>query len=245
MIPDERGGGQLDIVEEEQVLLLRHHDVHLDGLVGEAGRVGRHYEQSRAQLARLGVGGAPHDEHGLSLVDTGDVDLPAVQHPGVAVTRGHGRQLVRVRPRIGLGNAEGHDRRSAGDLRQPVLLLLVGAEPGDDRPADSRRDHHHQQAAAGRGELLENDGQLIQAGSAAAVLLGQVDPDEPELARLLPQLGQPAAAAGLLGEVGVAVPVAEIGHRRPQRALLIALGEVHWGSSSDLTTASTLPTCTC
>ena len=71
-------------------------------------------------------------------------------------------------------------------------LLLVVAEPGDHRAGDGGGDDHQQQGAAGGGQLLLDDGQLGHALPAAAVLLGQVDAQEPELAARLPELGGPA-----------------------------------------------------
>src|SRR5215469_2548717 len=126
-----------------------------------------------------------------------------------------------------------------------MLLLLIRAEPGDDRAADCGRDDHHQQATTRRREFLQDDRQLVHASPAAAELLRQVHAQEAKLACVLPELRQLPPGARLLGEVGVAIPAAQLSHRRAQRALLVGLGEVHWVSSSGLTTASTLPTSTC
>src|SRR5258708_26474932 len=48
-------------------------------------------------------------------------------------------------------------------------------------------------------------------------LLREVDADEAELGCFLPQLGQPAAAAGLAGEICVAVLCAELGSSQADR----------------------------
>ena len=130
------------------------------------------------------VGGAADDEHRLRLVDAGDVDLLAGQDPVAAVAAGGGGDPVRVGAGVGFGDGERHRDRSVGDAGQPALLLLVGAELADDRAVDGGRHHHHQQRAAGRGHLLHHQRQLVHAGAAAAVLLGQVDPDEAEFACL-------------------------------------------------------------
>ena len=47
----------------------------------EALGVGRHHEQHRLELAGPRVLGARDDEHVVGLVDAGDVDLAAVEHP--------------------------------------------------------------------------------------------------------------------------------------------------------------------
>ena len=59
-----------------------------------------------------------------------------------------------------------------------ALLLLLGAEVGDDGGADGGGDHEEEQRAAVRGQLLEDDGQFADPHAAAAVLLGNVDPEE-------------------------------------------------------------------
>ncbi len=119
----------------------------------------------------------------------------------------------------------------------PNLAMIVPQMAGDttiiSRP---------QPAAASSSQ---HDGQLVHAGPATAVLLRQVHADEAELGGLLPQLRESAAVTRLPHEELVAVLAGEVGHRRPQRLLLVGLGEVHSGSSSGLTTASTLPTSTC
>src|SRR6266536_214641 len=45
LVADERIGGQADVVEVEQELLVRHDEIHLDGPPLEAGRVGGHREE--------------------------------------------------------------------------------------------------------------------------------------------------------------------------------------------------------
>ena len=52
LVPDERVGRQPYVVQEQQELLVRRHDVHLDRPVAEAGRVGRHDEQRRLAACR-------------------------------------------------------------------------------------------------------------------------------------------------------------------------------------------------
>ncbi len=104
-------------------------------------------------------------------------------------------------------------------------LLLLGAEPVDDRAADRRADHHHQQRAALRGELLADGRDVADAAAPAAVLLGDVDAEVAVPADLQPQLGGLAAAARLRGEVVAAVAAGQLGHLAAQRDPLVGLGE--------------------
>src|SRR6202035_4580423 len=56
---------------------------------------------------------------------------------------------------------------------------------------------------------------------------GRFPPEDPELARLAPQLGQLPAVARLGDVVLVAVPAAQFRRRRSQRPALIVLGKAH------------------
>ena len=106
-----------------------------------------------------------------------------------SVAAGGRRDPVRVRPGVRLGDREGDDRLAAGDARQPSLALLVGAEAGEDRADDRRRDDHHQQPGAAGVELLGDDRQLVHPGTPPPYSTGQVDAEKAELAGLVPQLG--------------------------------------------------------
>ena len=70
----------------------------------------------------------------------------------------------------------------------PNLLMIVPLMAGETTISSSA-------AAAGR-QLLHDQRQLVHAGAAAAVLLGQVDPEEAEFACLVPQLGRCARRRG-------------------------------------------------
>ena len=51
LVPDERVGGEADVVEEDLELLLRADDLHRDRPRLEASDVGRHHEEARLELA--------------------------------------------------------------------------------------------------------------------------------------------------------------------------------------------------
>ena len=164
------------------------------GLHSKPVGVGRHHEQARLELAGPGVLGARDDEHVVGLVDAGDVDLAAVEHPLVAVAAGGGGDVVGVGAGVGLGDRERHRAGAVADAGQPALLLLLGAVAADDGAADRRADDHQQQRAALRGELLADRGDVADAAATAAVLLGDVDAEVAVLADLQPQVGGLAAA---------------------------------------------------
>ena len=225
LVADERVGGQPDVVDEDLELVLRRDDLHRDRGGLEALGVGRHDEQARLELAGPGVLGARDDEHVVGLVDAGDPDLAAVEHPAVAVAARGGGDVVGVGAGVGLGDREGHRAGAVAQAGQPLLLLRLGAVAGDDRAADRRADDHQQQRAALRGELLADRGDVADAAAPAAVLLGDVDAEVAVLADLEPEVGGLAAGAGLLGEVLAAVLAGQLGDLRAQLLALLGLGE--------------------
>src|SRR4051812_1202101 len=111
------------------------------------------------------------------------VDLPA------AVAFGRPRPLVGgVGPGVGLGQAEAAEPLAAAQLRQVVLLLLLGA-PAQDRAADERRLHadHRAHRAVDGADLLDHQpvGDVVQAR--AAVIPRD---DRPEIALFGDLLGE-------------------------------------------------------
>src|SRR6478752_447479 len=205
-----------------------------------------------AGLSDFGLGscaglGAAHHEHRLRLVDTGDEHLLARQDPIAAVAPRGGGDAVGVGSGVGFGDGECHGGRAVGDAGQPALLLLLGAELADDRAVDCGGDDHHQQRRASGGHLLHYQRQLVHAGAAAAVLLGQVDPDEAEFACLVPQFVGVLAGARLLEVVVLPVVGGHGGDRLAQRLLFLGLDEAgHCESPCSVSTrASTAPTSTC
>src|SRR6185295_19550463 len=96
--------------------------------------------------------------------------LVPVDDPPVAAALGARRDPGRLRARLALGHAEGLQADlAARELRQPPLLLRVGAVP------QQRAHRVHLRVAragvaAGRVDLLEDDGRLLEAEAAAAVL---------------------------------------------------------------------------
>jgi hypothetical protein len=98
---------------------------------------------------------------------------------------------------LGLGDRERADDSPLASLRQPALLLLLGAVQRDRHAADGqvRAEREVQpRVAAAVGERLERQPGGEHVGAGPAVLLGDRQPGEPELGALLPDLGSHAPA---------------------------------------------------
>ena len=99
------------------------------------------------------------------------------------------RAVVRVppasEPAPGLGEPETGQRAAGHQFRQPLLLLLLGAEPVDRHRAEThpglQRDRHRLVDLA---EFLERQGQREVVAAHAAVLLRERQPEQSHLAHL-------------------------------------------------------------
>ncbi len=151
----------------------------------------------------------------------GDPHLRAVEYPIAAVPLGVCPHRSWVRAGVGLGETEAADHLTGGHPREPLLLLLLRAEPpdGEHRQRTLNRD----EAAGPCVARLEFDaGQSVGggAGPGAAVAL-EVHPEQPEGAHLL---GQIAGKSPLLvpgSDVGQDPVGHEPSHRVAQQALLV------------------------
>ena len=86
----------------------------------------------------------------------------------------------------GLGEAEGAERLAAGELRQPLLLLRLGAEPEDRHRAERAAGlEGHGDRLVDPAELLEGEAQGEVVAAHAAVLLGERQAEQAHLAHLL------------------------------------------------------------
>src|SRR5918993_626050 len=158
------GGGVGDRLVEDP---LRHADAQRGDVQAAAREHGQRLRVPAALLADQRVG---------------DVALAAVDHPRVAVAAGRRPQAGRVGAGLGLGEGEGADPLTGGQPRQVLLLLPVGAEPGEDLARDAVV--RAEQRAEGRGGVAELEGELDVLGhrdAEAAVLLGQGVPEQPHV----------------------------------------------------------------
>ncbi len=164
----------------------------------ETGQAGIHQEQGDALGAMRGVGlGRQH--HHVAQLAVGDEHLLAVDDVVAAVAGGAGADVLQVGAGVRLGHAERADGLAGDHFRQPVLLLLFGAERldvgGDEVAMDQEAgtgeaaarqflEHHHvEQVVQAEAAVLFRDGATEHAGFAGL---------EPQLprndARLLPLL---------------------------------------------------------
>ena len=173
------------------------------------------------QVGDLVVAGARGDADDAGDVGArvGDELLGAVDHPVAVVAARAGADVAGVRARLGLGQPERAELAPRGQVGHPLLLLLLGAEQVDrlraERGVRAHRDRHRGVDAR---ELLDRDRVGERVAARAAVLLGERDPHQPEVAELLHDLVREALLA-----------VERLGDRRD-----LALGEVADGAADQL-----------
>jgi hypothetical protein len=131
-------------------------------------------------------------------------------------------------PACRLREAESGEAAPRGEVREPALLLLVGAE---------EQDRHRAERGVGRDgdrdggvdacELLDRDGVGDRVSARAAVPLGHRKPHQPELAQVRHELvGKASAQVELRGERLDALPC-ERSDRVADQLLLGSEVEVH------------------
>ena len=152
---------------------------------------------------------------------------PLITHSPSSSARGRAR-VAGVRAGLGLGQPEGGEPLAGAQLRQPVPLLLLGAPEVDRHRAERRvrRDRDADRRVDPR-ELLDRERVRERVAAAAAVLLGERDAHQPELAELRDDLVREALlAVELLGDRRDLLP-REVAHGRLDQLLLVAEVEVH------------------
>src|ERR1019366_10536403 len=156
-------------------------DLVVDDARLEAARVGRH---EKAAHFAAGAADLRPDERDLGEVAVGDPALRAVDDVAVAIVDRGREHAARVRPEVGLGEAEAADDLALGHLGQELRLLLFGAERVD-RVHDERPLHARERpdARIPALELLHGQAVADVAQPRAAVAL-EVAAEEPELGDL-------------------------------------------------------------
>ena len=158
----------------------------------------------------------------------GDEELLAVEHVVGPVATGARRQVAGVGPGVGLGQPEAPERGAVGDPRQPLLLLLLGAEAQHrlaEEPVGDR--HDAAQRGVGAAELLhaEHVGEVVAAE--AAVLLRDGEPEEPDLGHLGDDVEVDGLVAVPLRAVRDRLAVEEVAGQVAEGLLLLVEGQVH------------------
>ena len=155
-------------------------DLVLD-LLGVVARRAFLHEES-LDPAVLDVAGPHHDDIGDGAV--ADPLLRAVDHVGIAVAARRGLQCDRVGPVVGLGERERADLLQPGHRRQPLLLLLLGAQHEDRLHREATMDHQecaHAPVAPGHLHRDQPSRHRIHVGAAVADDPVTDDPDRAEL----------------------------------------------------------------
>jgi len=108
-----------------------------------------------------------------------------------------------------------------------VLLLRIGSEARDHRRANGRGYEQQEKWTSGGGELLADDGELVDPQAATAVLLGRVDADEALLRDLLPELVGRKPFSCLLGVVLAPVLPPDLANLLSKHLLLFGFHKRH------------------
>ena len=164
-----------------------------------------------------------HDEVGRAAV--GDERLGAVEDPVVAVAHRGGLERGEVGAAGRLGHADRGEQLAGAERRQPARLLLVVGEVHEVRrhdvavDADAARQRH-----VDLGELLgQHRVEPVVAGLGAAVLLGDLEPEEPLLARRQPEVAGQAVVGRVLVEVGHHLAVEELLDRAAEGLVVLVV----------------------
>ena len=182
------GRGHPDLVEEQLrgVLGLQAHLVQVPA-AGEAGHAALHHQQAEGPVPAGRAGAGPgHHEDQVGVDPGGDEGLGPGQHPRVAVRLGPGPDPGQVAARARLAHGDRADQLARGEAGQPPLLLLLRAQRRQVRGHDVAVQRESRGAGPRLGQFLGHhrvEPEVID--SPAAELLGDVEADDPVLARRL------------------------------------------------------------
>jgi hypothetical protein len=190
----------------------------------QAGRVPVHDEQPGAATGERG-----RDDEDVGAGAVRHRLLDAAQRPVAAGLGGRDRGGGRRPAGADLGVREGRQRGAAGDAREELALLLVGAD-GVDEPAGQDDGLDERLGCQDPPDLLGDDRHLDRACAHAAVLLGEGETQQAHLGQLSPDLLVEARVG--LGDLAAHLAVAvRPGQQRrdgfAQVVLLAVVVEVH------------------
>ena len=213
----------------------------LDRVAGGAVRDDDVRDLEPAVVVLAGDGG-DRDAAGDVGARVGDELLGAVDDPLVAVELGPGLGVAGIGSGFGFGQAEGGELLAGGQVGHPLVLLLVGApvvdRGGAERDVGGHGDRHRR---VDPGQLFHRECVGEDVAAAAAVLLGEGDAHQAEIAELLDDLvGEGLGAVQLFGD-GRDLAHGEITDCLPEQALLVSQIKVHAPRSLCDRTAQTPP----
>ena len=158
-----------DVVEERLAELIAHIDVG-DRADRDARAVHRHQQEADAVLLLRLLVGAHEEKDPVGVHRQRGPDLLPVHHPVVAVQHRLGAQAGEIGTGVRLGIALAPDVLAGEDLRQVVVLLLLGAVV-DQQRAQHRHAHAVDRGAAVPLLLLQHDELLARRQRHAAEFL--------------------------------------------------------------------------
>ena len=178
------------------------------------------HEGGEVLAVDLGEGDVDVGEAGVA-----EPHLLAVEDPALAVRREDRPRLRvhRVARRGRLGERVGADPLSGREAGQVLLLLRLGAEVDDGQRADAGVAHEGDREAAVAGRLLRDEAAAHLVEAEAAVLLRDLDAQQPQLARLAQERPGGLVLQGEdLGDPRHHLLLHELGGRVADHALLLA-----------------------
>ena len=110
-----------------------------------------HQRDALGAARRVGLG---DDDDQIGVLAVGDEGLRAVEHVVVAALLGRACDALQVGAGAGLGHGDGADQLAGRQLRQPALLLLLGAvveDVGRDDAGMQRRAERRSRQGRARG----------------------------------------------------------------------------------------------
>ena len=162
----------------------------------------------------------------------GDERLRPVDHPLAVLKHGAGAGGAGVGAAVGLGESEPTERTPGDEVGQPLGLLVVGAEledrVGAEADAGRQRDAQRLVDAA---ELLDRHAQRGEVATGAAVLLGEHDAEQTELAHRPHDVDREVVVTVPLRSVRRDLGLGELAHRLTQHLVLVAQLPCHRATS--------------
>ena len=154
--------------------------------------------------------------------------LRSVEHPAVAGARRGRPHAGGVAAGGGLGQAPRANLLAARQRHEELLLLLFVTEQRDVRRTEAVvRGHRQRDGGIDARKLLDADAVVDRRHPGAAVLLVELDAEQPERRQLRPQLGREVLFLIPLADVRPNLGFREFADAAAEQDLLLGRTEVH------------------
>ncbi len=185
---------------------------------------GRH---DKRRDAIVGTGRRRDDRSDVGAA-VGDERLRPVQHPLVTVEHGTGSSRTGIGPSVGFGEPERPERSTGDQVGQPLVALVLGAEPEDrvgaETDAGRQGDAHRLIDAT---EFLDGDAERGEVATAASPPFGEHDPEQSEVTHGVHHIDRKVAGAIPFGGVRCDPLLGELPHGCPQQFVVVAQLPAH------------------